>query len=163
LWNSLLSPLFDVMVGVGQGSALSPVLSALYIAPAMHSFSSRTQNLGCIILSYVDNSTIIVQLKSLLDNLVPLKEVYWVINDILSSFGLVLKHDKSEVFYFTRTGKDIPPPLALGNDILLTPKSVWRYLGFYFDKTLSFKEHVCYYSTKAFSTVLAMRMLGNSN
>jgi hypothetical protein len=111
----------------------------------------------------VDDRTIIVQFKSLSDNLIPLKEAYWVINDILLEFGLVLEHDKSEVFHFTRTRKDIPPPLALDNNILLTPKTHWHYLGFFFDKTLSFKEHVRFYSTKAFSTVLAMRMLGNSN
>jgi hypothetical protein len=163
LWNGLLSPLFGATVGVGQGSALSSVLSALYIALVMHGFSSCTQNLGCIILSYVDDGTIIVQSKSLSDNLVPLKKVYWVINDILCSFGLILEHDKSEVFHFTRTRKDVPPLLALDDKILLTLKSVWCYLGFFFDKTLSFKEHVCYYSTKAFSMVLAMRMLGNSN
>jgi hypothetical protein len=51
----------------------------------------------------------------------------------------------------------------LGNNILLTLKIHWRYLGFFFDKTLSFKEHVHFYSTKAFSMVLAMRMLENSN
>jgi hypothetical protein len=55
------------------------------------------------------------------------------------------------------------PPLALGNNILLMPKLHWCYLGFYFDKSLSFKEHVHFYSTKVFSLVLAMRMLGNSN
>jgi hypothetical protein len=42
LWNGLLSPLFDATVGVGQGSALSPVLSALYNAPVMHGFSAHT-------------------------------------------------------------------------------------------------------------------------
>jgi hypothetical protein len=36
---------------------------------------------------------------------------------------------------------------------------VWYYLGFFFDWTLSFKEHVQFYSTK---TVRAMGMLGNS-
>jgi hypothetical protein len=163
LWNGLLSPLFDAAVGVGQGSALSPILSALYIAPVMHSFSAHTQHLGCIILSYVDDGTIIVQSKSLLTNLVPLKEVYWVIDDMLRVFGLVLEYDKSKIFHFTRTRRDIPPPLALGNNILLMPKLYWYYLGFYFDKTLSFKEHVCFYSTWAFSMVLAMRMLDNSN
>jgi hypothetical protein len=90
----------------------------------------------------VDDGTIIVQSKSLSDNLVPLKEVYWVINNILHEFGLVLEHDKSEVFHFTRTRKDIPPPLALDNDILLMPKTHWHYLGFFFDKILSFKEYV---------------------
>jgi hypothetical protein len=62
-----------------------------------------------------------------------------------------------------RTRRDVPPPLALNDNILLMPKLHWRYLGFFFDKTLSFKEHVCFYSTKVFSTVHAMRMLGNSN
>jgi hypothetical protein len=163
LWNGLLSPLFDATVGVGQGSALSPVLSVLYIAPVMHGFTACTQHLGCIILSYMDDGTIIIQFKSLSDNLVPLKEAYWAINNILQVFGLVLEHDKSEIFHFTRTRRDIPPPLALDNNILLTPKLHWCYLGFFFDKTLSFKEHVCFYSTKAFSMVLAMRILGNSN
>jgi hypothetical protein len=36
-------------------------------------------------------------------------------------------------------------------------------LGFYFDRKLSFKEHVRYYSTKALTMVQAMGMLGNSN
>jgi hypothetical protein len=44
----------------------------------------------------------------------------------------------------------------------LRPKVVWRYLGFFFDRTLSFKEHVQFYSTKAFTAVRAMEMLGNS-
>jgi hypothetical protein len=79
LWNGLLSPLCDATVGVGQGFALSPVLSALYIALVMHGFSTRTQHLGCVILSYVDDGTIIVQSKSLSDNLVPLKEAYFFI------------------------------------------------------------------------------------
>jgi hypothetical protein len=35
-------------------------------------------------------------------------------------------------------------------------------LGFYFDRKLTFKEHVQYYTTKALTTVMAMRMLGNS-
>jgi hypothetical protein len=74
-----------------------------------------------------------------------------------------LEHNKLEIFHFTRTRRDMPPSLALNDDILLMPKLYWRYLGFFFDKTLSFKEHVRFYSTKAFSMVLAMRMLGNSN
>jgi len=47
-------------------------------------------------------------------------------------------------------------------DRLLTPKTYWRYLGFYFDRKLLFTEHVRYYATKSFSTVQAMGMLGNS-
>ena len=35
LWNNFLSPLFEVNVRVGQGSALSPILSSLYFSPRL--------------------------------------------------------------------------------------------------------------------------------
>jgi hypothetical protein len=35
-------------------------------------------------------------------------------------------------------------------------------LGFWFDRKLTFEEHVRFYTTKALTTVTAMRMLGNS-
>ena len=80
------------------------------------------------------------------------------------TFGLVIEHNKSEIFHFSRTHND----LNLELDLLaisvptLKPKIYWRYLGFYFNQCLSFKEHVWYYSTKALSIVKAIGMLGNS-
>ena len=82
----------------------------------------------------------------------------------MTSFGLVMEHDKSEIFHFSRVHNDSNPELdlsAIGAPIL-KPKTYWRYLGFYFDRRLSFKEHVWFYSTKALTTVKAMGMLGNS-
>jgi hypothetical protein len=49
----------------------------------------------------------------------------------------------------------------MGEEVL-QPKVVWCYLGFFFDQTLSFKEHVRFYSTKAFTAIQAMEMFGNS-
>ncbi len=47
-------------VGVGQGSGLSPVLSALYIAPVMKLYHIRASEfLDTTLLSYVDDGTII--------------------------------------------------------------------------------------------------------
>ena len=36
-WNNFISPSFNINIGVGQGSALSPILSALYLSPVFHS------------------------------------------------------------------------------------------------------------------------------
>jgi len=36
LWNRFLSPFCNVGVGVEQGLALSPILSALYFSPIFH-------------------------------------------------------------------------------------------------------------------------------
>ena len=59
-------------------------------------------------------------------------------------FGLVIEHDKSEIFHFSRTYNNLNLELdlsAIGASIS-KPKTYWKYLGFYFDWHLSFKEYV---------------------
>jgi len=46
---------------------------------------------------------------------------------------------------------------------LLTPKPIWRYLGFFFDRKLSFWHYCHYYATKNLSTIKAIKLLGNSS
>ncbi|PPQ94128.1 hypothetical protein CVT25_007913 [Psilocybe cyanescens] len=140
-WGDFISDLRQADVGVGQGSALSPVLSALYLTLIMRLFELDPLTCGCFLLSYVDDGTLVVQLKSLLDNCEALKQAYSVIFKLFKKFGLALEHDST---------------------IPLKPKLYWQYLGFYFDHKLTFTEHVQYYSTKALSTVKAMKMLGSS-
>ena len=45
-WNAFRSDPRQADVGVGQGSALSPVLSGLYLAPIIHLFYQRSAELG---------------------------------------------------------------------------------------------------------------------
>ena len=60
-WNSFLSGAYDTDVGMGQGSVLSPILSALYIAPLICIFELRAQalNLDTCILLFVDDGLLI--------------------------------------------------------------------------------------------------------
>jgi hypothetical protein len=101
-------------VGVGQGSALSPVESALYFAPVLAIFNQRAAHLNITILSYVDDGTLIVQSKSWDSNLRVLREAYGIMFDLLTKFGLVLEHDKLELFHFSRKPGDDNPSLDLG-------------------------------------------------
>ena len=57
-----------------------------------------------------------------------------------------------------------PPPLDLSSigGPVLTPKNLWKYLGFIFDRKLSFHQHIDYYSNKAIFMVKCMKLLGNS-
>jgi len=72
---------------------------------------------------------------------------------------------KSKVFHFICSHKYDNPPLDLTSvsGPVLTPKPVWHYLGFFFDRKLSFRYHCHYYATKSLSTVKAMKLLGNSS
>jgi len=62
-WNQFLSLYFNVNVGVGQGSALSPILSAIYLIPIIKTFKKRIKNLKENILTdilfFVDDSLLI--------------------------------------------------------------------------------------------------------
>jgi len=137
-WNTFVSDLRLADVGVGQGSALSPVLSALFIVPIMKLFKLQAIRLETTLLSYVDDGTAVVQSKSLDNNNAVLKQAYTILFVLFEALGLVLKHDKTELFHFDCSHSNYNPALDLGyapytGDRLLIPKTYWRYLGFYFD------------------------------
>jgi len=46
LWNNFSSPIFNINVGVGQGSTLSPILSALYLSPFLFILEKHPKNLN---------------------------------------------------------------------------------------------------------------------
>ena len=166
LWNDFISPSFMVNVGVGQGSALSPILSALYLSPLFYILEKRFKNfnLPISILSFIDDGLFIVQNKSFSSSNAQLFCSYNILSNLLDSFGLIVEHSKTEIFHFSRShGPFNPPPLdlsSLGGSIL-RPKDSWRYLGFIFDCKLLFHKHINFYANKAISTVKCMRRLGN--
>ena len=61
VWNDLLSPDFEINIGVGQGSALSPILSALYLTLFLYILEKCLKNLEIpiSILSFMDDGLII--------------------------------------------------------------------------------------------------------
>ena len=66
LWNNFSSSLFDINMGVGQGSALSLILSILYLSLFLYILEKHLKNLDLkiSILSFVNDSLLITQSKS---------------------------------------------------------------------------------------------------
>ena len=166
MWNNLSSPMFDVNVRVGQESALSPILSSLYLSPFLYILEKCFENLKIpvSILSFVDDGLIITQNKSFDISNSQLFCSYNILSKLLISFGLVIKHSKTEIFHFSRSqGLFNPPPLDLSplGGPILRPKDSWKYLGFIFDHKLAFHKHIDHYANKAILTVKCMKPLGN--
>ena len=167
IWNNFISPLFDINVGVGQGSALSPILSALYFSPVFYSLEKclKILKIPSSMISFVDNGLFVSQSKSILHSNTNLFYSYNIISSILLKYGLIIEHGKTDVFYFTRShGTYNPPPLDLTpiDGPLLLLKETWRYLGFIFNCKLTFRSHLDFYSNKVISTIKCMKLLGNS-
>jgi hypothetical protein len=157
-WDNDLSPEFPSSVGVGQGSALC-------LTPPLKEFEHRV--CVAVLISYVDDGTIIVQSDTWGKNLVKLKSAYKIMFELTQSMGLVLEHNKSEGFHFSQKHSDSNPDIDLGyapytGATPLHPGTTWWYLGFFFDHALTFREHVKCYTNKALTTVRAMLALGNS-
>ena len=166
IWNNFSSCLFDINMGVGQGLALSPILSALYLSPFLHILEKwlKILNLKISILSFVNDSLLILQSKSLHLSNTFLFSSYNVASLLLSKFGLIIKHSKTEVFHFSRSYSYFnSPPLDLIpiSRLSLVPKNTWQYLGFIFDRKLSFWQHIDFYANKAILTVKCMKILSN--
>ena len=165
-WNNFSSLSFSVDIGVGQESALSPVLSALYLSPILHIFEKQIKilKIPVFILSFVDNELFVAQNKSLTVSNSNIFCCYHIMTSLLKKFGLVIEHSKTEVFYFSRShGTFNPPPLdftILGGPILWS-RNIWQYLGFIYDRKLTFWQHIDFYANKAILTIKCMKMLGN--
>ena len=167
LWNNFSSPIFNINIGVGQGSTLSPILSALYFSPFLFILEKHPKNLNIpvSIISFVDDGLFISQNKSFEVSNSCFFCSYNVMTNFLDKFGLIVEYLKTEVFHFSKSHSLFNPLplnlLSLGGPIL-TPKNSQKYLGFIFDRKLTFHQHVDFYSNRVLLLVKCMKLLGNS-
>ena len=167
VWNNFSSHFVDVNVSVDQGSALSSILLALYLASFLYILEKHLKNLNLqiFLLYFIDNGLLIIQSKFFETSNTHLFCSYNVALNLLTKFGLQVEYSKTEVFHFSRAHGIFNPPLLnlspLGGPIL-SPKISWQYLGFIFNRKLSFHSHIDFYANKTISIIKCMKILGNS-
>jgi len=141
--GTISSPIFNINVGVGQGFTLSLILSTLYLSSFLYILEKHLKNIKIpvSIISFVDDRLFISQDKAFDVSNSWLFCSYNIITNFLDKFGFIIKHSKTEVFHFSRLhGPFNPPPLNLSllGGPILSSKNSWKYLGFIFNRKLTF-------------------------
>ena len=112
---------------VGQGSALSPILSALYLASFLYILENYLKNLNLQVslLFFVDDRLLITQSKSFETSNSHLYCNYNIAFNLLTKFSFLVEHLKTKVFHFSRLqGSFNPSSLNLSpiSGPILSPK-----------------------------------------
>ena len=103
-WNNFSLSIFNVNIGIEQGSALSPILSALYLLLFLHILEKQLKNLKIpiSIIFFIDDRLFISQNKSLEVSNACLFCSYNIMFNLLDKFGLITEYSKTKVFHFSR-------------------------------------------------------------
>jgi len=103
-WDSFSFPFCNIDISVSQISALFFILSALYFSLIFHILEKHLKNLKIPILTlfFIDDGLFISQHRSISVSNINLYCSYNVISTFLTKFKLIIEHEKTKVFHFSR-------------------------------------------------------------
>ncbi|KAB5595829.1 Reverse transcriptase from mobile element jockey protein [Ceratobasidium theobromae] len=121
---------------------------------------------GVQVRAYIDNLCVFSQGDSQEGCIAGLLEGTRATLEALADMGLSAERSKTELIHFAKNTQEMTKnlPLILGDraEDTVQGASMVRWLGFFLDHHLNFKDHVLRMATRAKCVLGGMRMLGNS-
>ena len=159
-----------INVGIPQGSPVSPVLSVIYASEIITTLKEAniltTSGIPLSPRSYIDDYAVLAISCSLQDNLIALDEGLQFVVKALARIGMTCDIKKLDLQHFTRRPSDKDSPSLVvtiyGERVTVAAPKSMRWLGIFFDRRLSFHEHVKIMSARAQTVINGLRCLGNT-
>jgi len=155
--DGLTGPETPIQCGLPQGSPISPILFMLYIAPLLW-LGNPARRFG-----YADDIAIVAISSDIQSNCNQLQKDLQEALSWGDSVGITFDPTKSELMHFTR-GREDTTLLGVnaGTHSISEKSGPLRWLGVYFDRKLTFKQHVQTLSSKALGVGNALKSLGKT-
>ena len=144
------TPKYPVKCGTPQGSPLSPVLYALYLAELLNADTALRYG-------YADDINIYRASRSLDDNVRLLAEDVRSINAWGEEHKVFFAPEKVELIHLSRQLDTYAPAVVVNDSLSISPitpeegggQPALRWLGLWFDRKLTFKRHAIERTAKA--------------
>ena len=128
-----------VLKGVPQGSVLGPLLFLIYI----NNISDQLR--FCKYHLYADDTVIYRSAPKLAQALSDLQADFKVLQHALSDLKLLLNSAKTKLMVFSATEvdpSDVQPPITSLDGTTIELVGHFKYLGFWLDSNLNFRQHI---------------------
>ena len=149
--------------GIPQGSPVSPNLFLFYVSPLFEVI--RLKHPHGICPSYIDDICPHVEGNSPEENVTELEEAVATCFKWGEENAVAFNHPKSELMHYYKARKKVENlyvNVILPNGTCIEPSDVQRWLGFWFDRKLSWKHHIQTRTASAMRVFMALSRLGNT-
>lgn len=144
----------EIATGIPQGSPVSPILFLIYVSKLF--VSTRVLH-----ISYIDDFSLTVASNSVHTNVRILEEEIKVLVELAKEKAIQFDLEKTELIHFSRTKKQLPS-IRLPGGAIKEPEKCVRWLGIWFNRSLSFREHIQYRTTQAKQAFYRLMRLANT-